>query len=111
MSPNFRTTSLVLRKYASVKRATSPGERVSSTSRARGFAGSGRGGNLPLDARALLLERLGEPECELKRLARVEPRVAMGMVAVAERGLGNRLRAADAFGHILSGHLEVDAAG
>ena len=35
----------------------------------------------------------------------------MGVVAVGELALGDRLRAADALGHVLAGHLEMDAAG
>ena len=35
----------------------------------------------------------------------------MGVVAVAEIGLGDRLGAADAFGDVLAGHLDMDAAG
>ena len=35
----------------------------------------------------------------------------MGVVAVGQVALGDRPRAADAFGDVLAGHLEVDAAG
>ena len=65
----------------------------------------------PLPADALALQRLGDQEGELERLAGVEPRVAMGVVAVGERGFGDRLGAADAFGDVLAGHLEMHAAG
>src|SRR6185437_5164849 len=47
---------------------------------------------------------------KLERLARIEARSAMRMIAIAERRFGDRLRAADAFGDVLAGHLEMDAA-
>ena len=59
----------------------------------------------------LLLQRLGDLEGELQGLARVEPRVAMRQVALGERGLADPLGAADAFGDVLPGQLEMHAAG
>src|SRR5437899_4493650 len=60
---------------------------------------------------ALLLQSVGEEKGELERLAGVETRVAMRMVAIGEARLADRLGAADAFGDVLPGHLEMDAAG
>src|SRR3546814_1071981 len=50
-------------------------------------------------------------EGELQRLLGGEPGVAVGVVAVAQRLVADRLGAADALGDVLPGHLEVDAAG
>ena len=35
----------------------------------------------------------------------------MGVVAVGEPGLGDRMGAADAFGHVLAGELKMNASG
>src|ERR1700693_2892572 len=59
---------------------------------------------------ALALQPLGDDEGKLERLVGVEPRVTMGVVAVRQVGLGDGLGAADAFGHVLPGHLDMDAA-
>src|SRR5690349_7000 len=70
-----------------------------------------RGRTRPLDRQALGLELLGEQEGELQRLAGVEARIALRLVAfvqLVDRDLG---RAADALGDLLAGHLEMDAAG
>src|SRR5579871_520526 len=58
----------------------------------------------------LEVEHVGEQERELDRLRGVEARVAVGVVAVGEPLVGDRDRAARAFGHVLAGHLDVDAA-
>src|SRR3546814_15790471 len=50
-------------------------------------------------------------EGELQRLLGGEPGVLVGVVAVAQRLVADRLGAADALGDVLPGHLEVDAAG
>src|SRR5919109_2105907 len=57
------------------------------------------------------LQLLGDQEGELQRLAGVEPRVAMGVVAVGQAVLGNGLGAAYALGHVLASHLEMHATG
>src|ERR1700722_3392875 len=56
-------------------------------------------------------QRLGDLESQLERLGRIQPRVTMRQIAVGERSFADRLRAADAFGDVLSGELEMDAAG
>ena len=57
------------------------------------------------------LQRLGDLEGQLERLGGIEPRVAMRQIAVGERGFADRLGAADAFGDVLPGQLEMHAAG
>ena len=64
-----------------------------------------------VDAGARLAQPFGDEEGELKGLAAVQPRIAMRVIAVAERLLGDRLGAAGAFGDVLPGHLEMHAAG
>src|SRR5207302_4823165 len=64
----------------------------------------------PRLAAALLLDQVGEQERELDRLLGIEPRVADRVVAVVELGVGDRPRAAGAFGDFLAGHFEVHAA-
>src|SRR5947209_11054612 len=56
------------------------------------------------------LQRLGDQERELKRLLRVQPRVAESLIPAAEIGLREPVRAADALGDVLAGHLDMDAA-
>src|SRR6516162_1393379 len=58
-----------------------------------------------------LLQRFGNLESELESLGRIEPRVAMGQIALGEGGLADLLGAADTFGDILSGQLEMNATG
>jgi hypothetical protein len=53
----------------------------------------------------------GHEEGQFERLVGVEPRVAMGVVAVLQVLAGHRARTAGAFGDVLAGHLDVDAAG
>src|SRR5262249_50128767 len=60
---------------------------------------------------ALALQPFGHDEGKLERLVGVEPRVAMGVIAVRQIGLGNGLGAAHAFSDVLPGHLDMDAAG
>src|SRR5687767_3034811 len=72
---------------------------------------SGCFGNAVPMSVALGLQLLGDQEGELQRLAGVEARVAMGVIAVGEAVLGDRLGAADALGHVLPRHLEMHAAG
>jgi hypothetical protein len=47
---------------------------------------------------------------EVDRLLGIEPGIADGVVAVLEVGVGDHARAAGAFGDVLAGHLDVDAA-
>ena len=47
---------------------------------------------------------------QLHRLRRVEPRVAMGVIAVGEVGLGEPGLAARAFGDVAAGHLDMEPA-
>src|SRR5687768_585630 len=72
---------------------------------------SGCFGNAVPMSVSLRLQLLGDQEGELQRLAGVEARIAVGVVAVGEAVLGHRLGAADALGHVLAGHLEMHAAG
>ena len=58
-----------------------------------------------------LLERFGNQEGQFQRLISVEPWIAMGVVAIRQAILGDRARSANALGDVLSGHLDVDAAG
>ena len=54
----------------------------------------------------------GHEERQFQRLAGVEARVAIGVVAIRQAGLGDRGgAAAHAFGDIVAGHLDMDAAG
>ncbi|KPY40222.1 Uncharacterized protein ALO52_05173 [Pseudomonas syringae pv. primulae] len=59
---------------------------------------------------AHLLQCLGNQERQLQRLVGVHPWVAMGVVTIRQAILGDRPGAADAFGDVLPGHLDVDAA-
>ena len=72
----------------------------------------GSDGDLGLGAAfALALQPLRNDEGKLERLVGIEPRIAMGVVAVGQIRLGHGLGAADAFGDVLPGHLDMDAAG
>ena len=53
----------------------------------------------------------GDEERELERLAGVQPRVAGRLVPPAEVGVVDVERTAEAFGDVLTGELDVDAAG
>ena len=56
-------------------------------------------------------EPLGDAEGELERLLDVQPRIARRLVAATEIGRGELGRAADAFGDVVAGQLDVQAAG
>src|SRR3546814_2087219 len=56
-----------------------------------------------LTCQALVLQGLGAEEGELQRLLGVEPGVAVGVVAVAQRLVADGLGAADALGDVLPG--------
>src|SRR6266481_810629 len=69
-----------------------------------------RGHRLGL-AGALLLEQLRDQESHVDRLFGIQPGIADRVIAVVEMLIGDGARAADAFGDILAGHLQMDAAG
>ena len=52
-----------------------------------------------------------DQESQFQRLAGIEPRIAGGLVAVVQVDFLQALRAAQAFGDVLAGHLEMHAAG
>lgn len=56
-----------------------------------------------------LPQPLSDDEGELQGLGSVQPRVAVGVVAVAQVVEGHGSGSTDALGHVLPGHLEVDA--
>src|SRR5712671_7225608 len=60
---------------------------------------------------ALLLQKFGDQESHVDRLLGIEAGIADGVVAIAEILMGDGAGAADAFGDILPGHLEMNAAG
>src|SRR5207248_8061465 len=62
-------------------------------------------------AGAFLLEQFGDQERHVDRLFGIEPRIADGVIAVVEILVRNRPRAANAFGDVLAGHFEMNAAG
>src|SRR5689334_23185259 len=62
-------------------------------------------------AGTLLLEQFGDQEGHVDRLFGVEAGVADRVVAVVEILVGDGAGAADAFGDVLPGHLQVHAAG
>src|SRR6185312_1946090 len=62
-------------------------------------------------ARPLLLEQFGDQEGHVDRLFGVETGIADRVIAVVEVLVGDGAGAADAFGDVLPGHLQVHAAG
>src|SRR5712672_902351 len=62
-------------------------------------------------AAALLLEQFGDQESHVDRLLGIEAGIADRVIAIVEILIGDGARAADAFGDVLAGHLEMDAAG
>src|SRR5258707_7675932 len=105
MSPKRATVALVLRKYWSVQSAIS-----GSVGPEAGPPLGCRGDPLSM-AHPLRLQLLRNQEREFQRLGRVEARVAMRVIPIGQRLLGDRLGAAGAFGDVLAGHLEMHAAG
>ncbi len=57
-----------------------------------------------------LVEHFGGQEGEFERLRGIEPRIAMRVIPVAERIVGDGDGTAHAFGHVLAGHLDMHAA-
>src|SRR5690242_1222352 len=62
-------------------------------------------------ARTILLEQFGNQESHIDRLFGVETGIADRMIAIVEILVGDGAGAADAFGDVLPGHLQVHAAG
>src|SRR6476659_1265815 len=62
-------------------------------------------------AAALLLEQFGDQESHVDRLLGIEAGIADRVIAIVEILVGNGARAADAFGDVLAGHFQMDAAG
>src|SRR5215213_3274203 len=62
-------------------------------------------------AGAFLLEQFGDQESHVDRLLCIQPGIAYRVIAIVEILVGNGARAADAFGHILAGHLQMNATG
>src|ERR1700710_605827 len=62
-------------------------------------------------AAAFLFQQFRDQESHVDRLLGIETRIADRMVAVVEIFIRNRPRPADAFGDVLSGHLQMDATG
>src|SRR5882672_12129301 len=61
--------------------------------------------------RPLLLEQFGDQESHIDRLFGIEAGIADRVIAVVEVLVGDGARAADAFGDVLPGHLQMHAAG
>src|ERR1700761_2329548 len=62
-------------------------------------------------AGAILLEQFGDQERHVDRLLGVQPGIAHRVIAVAEILMTDGAGAADAFGDVLPGHLQMHAAG
>src|SRR5882672_9377038 len=62
-------------------------------------------------AAALLLEQFGDQESHVDRLLGIEAGIADRVIAIVEILIGDGARAADAFGYVLAGHFQMDAAG
>src|ERR1700682_2821247 len=62
-------------------------------------------------AAAFLLEQFRDQESHVDRLLGIEPGIADRMITIVEILIGDGARAADAFGDVLAGHFQMDAAG
>src|SRR3979411_3066683 len=62
-------------------------------------------------AATFLLEQFRDQESHVDRLLGIEAGIADRVIAIVEILIGDGARAADAFGDVLAGHLEMDAAG
>src|SRR5215208_498156 len=62
-------------------------------------------------AGAFLFEQFRDQDSHVDRLLGVEPGIAHGVIAIVEILIRDRARAADAFGYVLAGHFQMDAAG
>jgi len=61
----------------------------------------------PRPGGALGFEQIGQQKGEIDRLLGIESRIADGVVAILEIGIGDHARATGALGHILAGHLQM----
>src|SRR5690348_15515416 len=85
--------------------------RASSTTLSSREVLVGRADGSPcLDIRPLGLQAFRDQESQLERLARIQPRIAMRVVAVGQCRVADRLGTAGAFGDVLPRHLEMHAA-
>src|SRR3954469_8936827 len=72
----------------------------------------GRGGPaIPVLLQTAPLQTFGDKERQFKSLTGIETRITVGMIPFSQRMIGDRLSAAGAFGHVLAGQFEMDAAG
>src|SRR6266403_1446965 len=62
-------------------------------------------------AAALLLEQFGDQKSHVDRLLGIEAGIAHRVIAIVEIFIGDGAGAADAFGDVLAGHFQMDAAG
>src|SRR6266566_751573 len=62
-------------------------------------------------AAALLLEQFSDQESHVDRLLGIEAGIADRVIAIVEILMADRAGAADAFGDVLAGHFQMDAAG
>src|SRR6266404_6121592 len=62
-------------------------------------------------AATLLLEQFRDQESHVDRLLGIEAGIADRVIAIVEILIGDGARAADAFGYVLAGHFQMDAAG
>src|SRR5882672_9278880 len=62
-------------------------------------------------AAAFLLEQFRDQESHVDRLLGIKAGIADRMIAIVEILIGDGARAADAFGYVLAGHFQMDAAG
>ena len=113
MSPNVPITSLGAVEVVSSVAPISPslGQQCARRRHARPDAYCDRARDRGPAWPGARLQLLGEQEGEFQRLLGVEPRIAVRLVAAAEVGLGQPVRAADALRHFLAGHLDMHAAG
>src|SRR4051795_6233316 len=72
---------------------------------------SRHGRHRPHLAAAFLLQQFGNQESHVDRLLGIEPGIAYRVITVVEILVGNGAGAADAFGDVLPGHLQMNAAG
>ena len=60
---------------------------------------------------AIFFHAFGDQKGQLQRLVGIEARVAMGVIAGRQIGFLDAMSTARAFGDLLAGHLDMDAAG
>src|SRR6188768_3886843 len=82
---------------------------VARQSRSKSESRGGR--HRPVLAGAFLLEQFGDQKGHVDRLFGVEAGIADRVIAVVEVLVGYRAGAADAFGDVLPGHLQMHTAG